>query len=90
MHVNSEFITIRFFNDTGKTKIYEIVTKDDTKILGYIKWFGAWRCYAFYPEPHTVFETTCMKDIVEALSQLNNEHKLQQKIKRQKKLVNGQ
>ncbi len=90
MHVNSEFIIIRFFNDTGKTQIYEIATKDDQKILGYLKWFGSWRCYAFYPEPHTVFEATCMQDIIEALSQLNNEHKLQQKLKRQKKLVNGQ
>lgn len=73
--IDSKWINIKFFNDTGKTKIYEITTKDDKIILGYIKWFGRWRCYSLFPEPKTVFEKTCLIDITNFISKLMQERK---------------
>ena len=31
--------------------------------LGQVKWFGAWRRYAFFPSAGTVFEETCLRQI---------------------------
>jgi len=67
------FLTV---SQTGKTKIWEVFTKDEPVIaLGAIKWFGRWRRYAFYPEKDTVFEHDCLRDIAsfcEAETKLHN------------------
>ena len=53
-----------------KTKTWEVWTKEKGKpsfeggdFLGGVRWFGPWRCYAFYPTPNTIFEKTCLRDI---------------------------
>lgn len=47
---------------TGKTSIWRIVDTDDGT-LGLVKWFGRWRCYAFFPAIHTVFNADCMSEL---------------------------
>ena len=53
-----------------KTKTWEVWTKEKAKprfdggdLLGAIRWFGQWRCYAFFPRDNTIFEKTCLRDI---------------------------
>ncbi len=46
-----------------KTKIWNVITKEDNFILGQIKWFGIWRQYAFFPVSDTVYEKICLNDI---------------------------
>lgn len=46
-----------------KTKRWRVDTLGGAYLLGYIRWYGAWRQYAFCPEAMTVFEPTCMNDI---------------------------
>jgi hypothetical protein len=48
-----------------KTKIFEVVTKEDRFGLGIVKWYGAWRKYAFFPAEQTIFEWDCLRDIAE-------------------------
>ena len=36
-----------------KTKTWQVLTLDHT-FLGYIKWFGRWRCYGFFPNAGTI------------------------------------
>jgi len=48
---------------TGKTKIWIIVDRNNSP-LGDVRWFGRWRCYAFFPEPDTVFNASCMNELV--------------------------
>jgi hypothetical protein len=43
--------------------------------LGTIKWYGAWRCYAFYPQPSTVFEPKCLDWIKHECEQLTKAHR---------------
>lgn len=31
--------------------------------LGIVKWYSPWRQYSFCPQPATVFERTCLRDI---------------------------
>jgi hypothetical protein len=75
--MDAKWIIFSLYDDTGKTKKYYVFTKD-TPIsikLGEIKWFGRWRQYAFFPEPNTVFEKQCLKDITNFLEKLMLERK---------------
>lgn len=58
-----------------KTDSYRITTKDDTTHLGWIKWYGPWRQYSFFPEADCVFEKTCLKDITDFIVELMEERK---------------
>jgi hypothetical protein len=57
---------IRFEVETQrpKTTIWRVVTTDGVKI-GLIKWYGPWRKYSLFPLPETVWEPTCLNDVVE-------------------------
>ena len=55
-----EFIQMRH---TGKTAVWDVVTKEGGGVLGEVKWFGRWRKYSFYPKPDTIYEQTCLRDI---------------------------
>jgi len=50
-------------NPGKKTSRWLVLAKMDGGTLGQIKWFGAWRQYAFYPEPETIFAGSCFTDI---------------------------
>ena len=50
-------------SDSGKTRRWAVLTKDAGALLGFIAWYGPWRKYAFNPEPKTVFERDCLRDI---------------------------
>lgn len=49
----------------AKTMRWQVVTKDHQTVLGIIKWFGAWRCYAFFPNEKTIYEYKCLRDIAQ-------------------------
>jgi len=51
--------------------------------LAEIEWYSQWRQYCFMPEMYTVFNDSCLKDIIEFLQWLREEHK--QKRARQQK-----
>lgn len=48
---------------SGLTSIWSILGRGDG-VLGQVRWFGRWRCYAFHPEPHTVFNAECMEELM--------------------------
>jgi hypothetical protein len=48
---------------SGKTHIWAVCPKDSENAIGFISWYGPWRKYAFQPEPKTVFEPTCLRDV---------------------------
>ena len=51
-------------SDTGKTKLWDVystnkVDEEDLGVfLGEVRWHGAWRKYAFFPEPNLLFGNT--------------------------------
>lgn len=49
--------------DGRKTDTWEIVSTGGRDILGHVKWFGRWRRFAFWPEPETVFDEVCMREL---------------------------
>ena len=69
--LNDEGKWIKFeqSGDTGKTKIWNVVTKDKGVVLGIIRWHASWRKYSFFPRESTIFETTCLMDIINFIQQ---------------------
>lgn len=61
---------------SARTRNWWVRTKGgDATLLGDVKWFGKWRCYAFFPRPETVFERICLRDIALFCEQQTKAHK---------------
>ncbi len=60
---------------TQKTWITDVTSLSGGMLLGQIKWYGAWRQYAFYPSTDkvTIFNMECMNDICEVIRELMDE-----------------
>ena len=43
--------------------------------LGYVKWFGRWRCYAFFPFRESIFEKQCLRDIAQFCEEQTKLHR---------------
>lgn len=51
-----------------KTKRWMVVTTGGEKevggiVIGRVSWWGAWRSYAFFPNPQTLYEPQCLRDL---------------------------
>lgn len=69
MKREAKWITFNPLKATGVTSVWEVKTKAGL-FLGVIKWMTSWRKYAFFPSKDTVYESTCMLDIVDFLSEI--------------------
>ena len=73
--MKSKYMEFDKIGDTGKTEIWNILSKSSSFILGQIKWYGAWRQYCFYPSPNSVFNNTCMQEIIQFIANLMSARK---------------
>ena len=61
---------------TGKTRVWPVLTREPpAAVLGHVRWFGPWRCYAFFPVMHTVFERHCLRDIADFCELVTRGHR---------------
>lgn len=75
----AEYIDFEQIGSTGKTKVFTIQPKNSTDLsesLGLIKWYSPWRKYCFYPEPQTIFDVKCLKNINDFITNLMEERKV--------------
>lgn len=63
MENNNKYITFKEGEPNENTKRWNVLTKDESIVLGEIKWFSRWYCYSFFPANDTLFEKTCLRDI---------------------------
>ena len=68
--IDSKYMEFDKIGDTGKTEIWNILSKSSGFILGQIKWYGAWRQYCFFPSSQCVFNIGCMDDIKKKINEL--------------------
>lgn len=73
--VESRYMEFDLAGETGKTGIWNIISKSSGFLLGRIKWYGPWRQYCFFPSPQCVFNTGCMADITAFIKELMAERK---------------
>lgn len=75
--MESKWIDFIEYESKGVTKAFAVVPKENrATVIGKVKWYGAWRCYAFFPAPNCVFETQCLKDITKFIEGLMLERKI--------------
>ena len=55
-----------------KTPVYEIYNKSD-ECLGIIALHPAWRKFVFYPAEDSMFDISCLSDIMEQLKEATSE-----------------
>ncbi len=59
-----------------KTQVWWVLSKDlIQEYLGEIKWLARWRQYSFFPAKDTVFEKTCLSDIIDFMVALMDKRK---------------
>lgn len=58
-----------------KTWVYGVVSMSQECRLGIVKWYANWRQYCFFPENETIFNPTCMKDIIQFITELMDERR---------------
>lgn len=76
-----EFVEMPF---DGKTKVFKIVPKESPNTyLGFIKWYGAWRCYCFFSKADCIFETQCIGDIKRFIDALMLDRKIKKQVAQQ-------
>jgi hypothetical protein len=47
------------------TDRWQVLTIDGRELLGMVEWYSRWRCYCFAPDPGTIFERWCLRDIAD-------------------------
>jgi hypothetical protein len=62
-----------------KTKVWNIVSKEDGFILGSVFWYGPWRRFVFGPtmdhENGTIYEERCLRCVAEFVETQTRSHK---------------
>lgn len=69
--MQASFIRILYagLSHSGKTKVWAVMDLDEMYELGFIRWYGHWRGYAYFPEQHTetMYEQKCLRTIADFL-----------------------
>ena len=51
--------------DTGKTKVWDVLSGGNGLLLGSLRWYPPWRRYVFEPAFATLFDRNCLMEIVD-------------------------
>ena len=70
MKTQYQYIYFTKVEDKPKTSVWYCVGQNNNDLLGIVKWYRPWRQYCFFPEPNTVFNVGCHKDIDDFIGQL--------------------
>ena len=58
-----------------KTRTWTIQSTMGGGELGTISWYAPWRKYTYHSLPGLVFDSKCLKEIVDFLDKANSDHK---------------
>ena len=71
--MDTSHITFDEVADTGKTKVWEVNTLDKLPI-GVIKWRSGWRRYVLYPGDGTLWDASCLGEVISFLEGAMDDH----------------
>lgn len=57
-----------------KTRRFTVQNIKSGHLLGWIRWYGPFRGYAFLPCEGTVYEEDCLRDLADFIDNLAKEH----------------
>jgi hypothetical protein len=61
--MTSEYLEFVEVKDTGKTKVWDVMSRSGGYRLAQIRWHGPWRQYTMRPELDTIWNVDCLADI---------------------------
>jgi hypothetical protein len=70
-----KYIRIEQTGSLPRTLVWSVFAKEGGYLAGTIRWYGAWRKYAFMPEAGTVFEEVCLAEIGQFIAARTAEHR---------------
>lgn len=73
--MTESYIKIELIDKNPKTNVYSVKNKKSDNLLGFIKWYGAWRQYCFFPINSTIYSRDCMKDINDFINKIMEKRK---------------
>lgn len=62
METVSKWIKFVETGDTGKTKIWSVVSVGH-ELIGHIKWYGPWRQYCLFSNGISIWNRECLEDV---------------------------
>ena len=60
---------------SGKTSLFYVENSREGGRLGNIRWYAPWRRYVFYPEPDTLWDSSCLMEVMQFLNVLMAERR---------------
>lgn len=66
------------YDDTGCTKKWYVKNIHSGTIIATIRWYGAWRKYALFPEEGTVWDNNCMTTVIAFIQKEMNKRRNKQ------------
>lgn len=57
-------------NNSDGTSTFAIYNNVTGECIGTIQWYDEWRKYCFYPDDGTVWETECLKEVIDYIKEL--------------------
>jgi hypothetical protein len=71
----SKWIEFRPVPHAGKTKRWEVVTRNAGVVIGRIEWYSPWRQYTLAPAFPTRWEEDCLRDIATFIESETRQHR---------------
>lgn len=56
------------------THKFSVTSRQNSSLLGYVKWFIQWRQYCFFPM-NAVFDKKCLREVAEFCERATDEHR---------------
>ena len=81
-----KYLNFMVIEEKPKTKVYS-VNKEDGSRLGIIYWYGAWRQYIFQPTEDTIWNTGCLKEIINFIEALMRKRRIENRGKTQRRSI---
>lgn len=66
-------------SESGKTRVWRVYNFYHRNVIGFVKWYGGFRRYCFYPEIEDVswitFDSDCLRMVADFLDKVNAKHR---------------
>jgi len=71
----SKYLIFKLVLQEEKTPVWDVISKKHGDKLGAIQWYPEWQQYTFFPEPDTIWNPECLRDVCKFIRELMEDRK---------------
>jgi len=60
----TDYLELREIGSKPRTKVYGVYSRKHGDKLAEVKWYGPWRQFALFPSLETIWNETCLVDVI--------------------------